>query len=240
MVSKAEEFVLDVRRAARLEQRPTFATDSQLVDPDTAAKALQRAAMWLTPKAVATYDPAAFSPWPSDLQQELRGAVESFRSVAATIPPDKPAKGQQFRDGLQAFRRLSSAVQRGVWADWKEDANCLIKQVEDWAAELKWVTRRVDKKLNEMLLGEYHLDQLYLHAEGNLYILDPIARFVPGALGAFDLSIQPSFYVTSIYHHMDGVWYIHLDVRQGVHGVRKEPLTRDTFTRAVAELRSML
>ena len=104
MVNQSEEFILDVRRAARQQQKPTVATDSQLIDPDTISRVLQRAAIWLTPKTVAVYDPAAFTAWPSEQQQELRGAVEGFRSVAATVPPDKPATGLQFRDGLQAFR----------------------------------------------------------------------------------------------------------------------------------------
>jgi hypothetical protein len=240
MYPKAEEFILDVRRAARLEQKPTVATDSQLIDPDTTARALQRAAIWLTPKIVAAYDPTAFSACPDDLQKELRGAVEAFSSIAATVPADKPATATQFRDGLQAFARLKTSVRKMVRAEWENAANDLLKRVEDWAAELKWVTRREKKKLGEIRIGEYLLDQLYMHAEGNLYILDPVARFVPGGLGAFDLSIQPSFYVTSIYRHMDSVWYVHLDVRQGVHGAKNEPLTQDSFRRALAELRSML
>ena len=38
MLPKAEEFILDVRSAVRLEQKPTVATDSQLIDPDTTAR----------------------------------------------------------------------------------------------------------------------------------------------------------------------------------------------------------
>ena len=240
MVTKAEEFILDVRRAARQERKPTVTTDSQLIDPATATKVLQRAAMWLTPKIVATYDPDAFTASPGDIQQELRTAVADFRAIAATVPPDKPATGQQFREGLQAFGQLTSAVQKVVWADWKNAANGLIEQVEGWAAESKWVTRRVVKKISELLIGDYQLDQLYLHANGNLYILDPLARFIPGGLGAFDLSIQPSFYVTSIYRHLDGVWQVHLDVGRGVQGAKKEPLTRESFEKALEELKSLL
>lgn len=240
MVSKAEEFILDVRKAARLEQKPTVATDSQLIDPETGAKALRRAAMWLTPRVVATYDPTAFTVWPENLQQELNSAVEGFRLVATTVLPDQPATGQQFRDGLQAFGRLTSAVQKVVLADWEATAKKLVNQVEGWAAELQWVTRREAKKLNEILIGEYQLDQLYFHAEGHLYILDPLARFVPGGLGAFDLSIQPSFNVTSIYRHTDHEWYIHLDIGEGTQAAKTVLLTRETLGRAVAELRSML
>jgi hypothetical protein len=229
-----------VRRAARLEQKPTTTTDSQLIDPDTTARALQRAAIWLTPKIVATYDPAAFKALPGELQEELLRAVEGFRTVAVTVAPDKPATAPQFRDGVQAFDRLKAAAQKVVRAEWESAANGLINQVESWAAESSWVTRRERKKLKETLIGDYVLDQLYMHAEGHLYILDPLARFVPGGLGSFDLSIQPSFYVTSIYRQMDEGWFVHLNFGQGAHGARKELLTQDSFRLAVAELRSML
>src|SRR5437868_261523 len=100
MVPKAEEFILDVRRAARLEQKPTATTDSELINPEAAARALRRAAFWLNPKTVGAYDPAAFSAWPAELQEELRGAVEGFRRVAAAVAPDQPATNDQFREGL--------------------------------------------------------------------------------------------------------------------------------------------
>ncbi len=240
MNPKAEEFVLDVRRAANLELKPTVTTDSQLIDPETAASALGRAAIWLTPKVVEAYDPAAFRSWPDELQTGLGRAVEGFRAVSATVPPDKPATASQFREGVRIFGELKEAVRKIVWADWKTEADRLIAHVEVWAGEFGWKTRQEAKKLNEMLIGEYTLDQLYMYAEGNLYVLDPIARFIPGGLGLFDLSIQPSFYITSIYRHLDDTWFIHLDVGQGVQGAKKEPLSADALKRAIVELRSLL
>ena len=240
MLPKAEEFILDVRSAVRLEQKPTVATDSQLIDPDTTARALHGAAMWLTPKIADAYDPASFVTWSSDLQDELRQAVDVFKSVAGSVRPDKPASPSQFRDGVQAFDRLKAAVQKVIRDEWRNAATRLTENIELWAKEYGWVIRREQKKLKELLIGDYELDQLYMHAEGSLYILDPLARFIPGGLGAFDLSIQPSFYITSIYRHMDNVWYVHLDVGQGLHAAKKEPLTKETFKQAVAELRSML
>jgi hypothetical protein len=240
MHPKADEFILDVRRAMRMEAKPTVTTDSQLIDPDSVARVLERATIWLTPKIVEVYDPAAFAAWPEDLQTELHVAVEGFRAVASTVPPDKPAAPPQAREGVQAFARLKEAVQKVALSEWLDRGHALINEVEAWAKEFGWVTRRQQKKMDELLLGEYALDQLYMHAEGNLYILDPVARFIPGGLGAFDLSIQPSFYVTSIYCHKDGTWYIHLDVGQGERGTRKERLSGHSLRGGVMELRSLL
>jgi hypothetical protein len=240
MHPKADEFIRDVRRAVRMEAKPTVTTDSQLIDPDSAVRVLERAMLWLTPKIVEAYDPLAFEAWPEETQTKLRAAVEGFRAVASAVPEAKPATAPQAREGVLAFARLKDAVQKVALSEWLDRGNALINEVEAWANEFGWVTRRQPKKMDELLLGEYALDQLYIHAEGNLYILDPVARFIPGGLGAFDLSIQPSFFVTSIYGHTDGTWCIHLNVGQGLRGARKEPLSPDSLKDAVKDLRSLL
>ena len=155
MVSTADEFILDVRRAARLEQKPSVATDSQLIDPDTSARVLQRAAIWLTPKVVAAYDPAAFEAWSAELQEDLHRAVDAFRSIAGNVPSDESATATQFRKGLQAFHQLKSAVQKVVRTDWESAAKGLIEQVEGWADKFGWVARREEKKLNERRTPEF-------------------------------------------------------------------------------------
>jgi hypothetical protein len=186
MHPKADEFILDVRRAARQEGKPIVTTDSQLINAEAVARVFERAMLWLTPKIVEAYDPAAFEAWSRDLQAEMREAVDRFRAVASTVPPDNPATPHQARNGVQAFARLKEAVRKVAWSEWLREGGGLIYRVEAWAKEFGWTTRREPKKLNELLLGEYTLDQLYMHAEGNLYILDPVARFNPGGLGAFE------------------------------------------------------
>jgi len=240
MATQASDFILDVRRAARLVHKPIVTTDSQLIDPTMISKALQRAATWLTPKILETYDPAAFKTWPGELQEELRDAVNEFRTVAANVPSDKPATTPLFQEGVRAFDRLQTAVQKVVRIEWENAANSLISKVESWAKEFGWFPRRETKMLSETLIGDYSLDRLYMYAEGNLFILDPLARFIPGGLGAFDLSIQPSFYITSIYRDTQGEWFVHLDVGQGGHNAKKERLTKETFRTAVNELRSLI
>ena len=240
MQSKAEEFILDVRRATRMEAKPTVTTDSQLIDPDSVARVLQRAMIWLTPMIVEAYNPEAFAAWPKDRKTELHAAVEDFRAVASKVPPAEPATPLQAREGVQAFARLKEAVRNVALSEWLDSGNGLINDVEAWAKEFGWVTRRQPKTMNELLLGKYALDQLYMHAAGNLYILDPVARFIPGGLGAFDLSIQPSFNVTSIYRHEDGTWYINLGVGQGVRGAQKKQLSKHSLKEAVMELWSLL
>jgi hypothetical protein len=240
MVPKREQFILDVRRAVRLEQKPIVATDSEMINPDAVSRALQRAALWLTPKTVENYDPAEFTALSQDLQDSLRSAVDAFLAAAKTVPSDKAGTAVQFKDGLAAFERLIGAVRQVVLKEWTEAVEGLIKQVEQWSEDFGWRTRREEKKLTETLLGAYSLPQLQFFTEQHLYVLDPIARFVPEAMGAFDLSIQPSYYLTTLFRDYDGAWQVHLDVGQGVKGKRTEPWSEDSYRRVVEELRTLL
>jgi hypothetical protein len=231
MVPSREEFILDVRRAARLQQKPTVITDSELIAPDAVSKALQRVALWLTPSVVEKYDANDFSTFPDDRQEELRQAVDDFRAVAAAVPLGEPATKDQFSRGLEAFRRLILAIQKIVLPEWQQAVEDLIAKTEEWSADFGWRTRRVAKDLTETLLASYKLPQLQIYAEQHLYVLDPVARFVRGAIGAFDLSIQPSYDETSLYRDFDGTWW------RGPKGGHREQWSQDLFRRSIEDLR---
>jgi hypothetical protein len=235
MVPKREEFVLDVRRAARLAEKPPVITSSGLANPDVITKVLHRAA-WLTPKVVEHYDPAEFGDLPPELRESLTRSVETFRAIAATIPADHHAGAEQFARGEEAFRALLTAIRDVVLAEWLHAVDGLAGNTESWAKELGWVTKRVQRRLSETLLGTYGTPQLLMHAAPNLYVLDPVARFVPGAAGAFDLSVQPSFYTISLYRDFGGVWYAHHDVGQGVNTGKRDVWSKDTLQKCVEEL----
>lgn len=238
MTPKADKFISDVRLAARLEQKPFVVTNAQLFGPSVVARALERAAIWLTPKVVDSYDPAEFQDLAREQREELNTAVDAFRSIASSIPSDQPATESQFRDGLQTFNRLKSAIQKVVMVDWESAANSLIQQVEGWARDLGWNTRREAKDLTETLIGSYRLDRLYLHAEGNLYVLEPLARFVAGGSGGFVLSLQLSSNSTGIYRHSDGVWRVHLQADGDPEVTEGDRLSKESFCAALRELRS--
>jgi hypothetical protein len=239
MIPRQEEFFLDVRSAVRFQQRPIVTANSGLVDPDPISRILERAAFWLTPKVVARYDPQDFTSLPADQQVELCSAVDEFRALAASVSPCTNLTNAEFNRGLESFQRLVSAVRRIVLEEWTRAACSLINQADEWAQGFGWRTRRVEKNLTETLLGPYTLPQMQLYAEQHLHVLDPVGRFVPGATGAFDLSIQPSFELTNLYRDYGRVWYVHLDVGQGVNGARHEAWSVDTFRKSVDELRSL-
>jgi hypothetical protein len=235
-----EEFILDVRRAERLFQQPYVQADSNGIDTDAIAKILHRAAIWLTPKIVEQYRPEDFTDWSSESQEGLHLAVDQFRETARQVPPDKPATYEQFTDGSRRFRDLVKVLGTMVRDEWMDALNKVGGQAEKWSSEVGWRSRRVNKAISESLLGSYEAPQLLIFAEPNLYVLDPIARFVPGAQGLLDLSVQPSYNTSSLYRDDSGKWHVHLEIRNGVaHGTRVD-WSKDAFLRCIEELRVLV
>ncbi len=237
---RREEFTLDVRRSARTLQKPNVEADSDAVDTDAIAKILHRAALWLTPKVVEHYDPDDFADEQADQQDRLRLAVEEFRRIARQVPPDQPATVDQFMKGAELFRELIKVLGSMVLAEWMCAIDAVERKAEEWSAEVAWRTRRVNKKMNESLIGPYEAPQLLIFAEPYLYVLDPVARFVPGAQGAFDVAVQPSYYTTSMYRDDNGIWYVHLDIGKGAANGRRVEWDRSSFLSCVEQLRAFV
>jgi hypothetical protein len=240
MTPKGEQFILKVRQAARTAEKPAVITSSGLANPEVISRTLHRAALWLTPKVIEGYDAVDFHSWPTELQESLTSAVNDFHAITDTIPSGKAATVEQFARGEEAFQRLAGSVRTIVLWEWTKAAEDLIANTDSWAQEVGWATRRVEKRLSETLLGTYTLSQMLIHAAPYLYALDPVARFVPGAAGAFDLSIHPSYYTASLYRDYDGVWYAHYGVGPEANSGQRHAWNRDAFRKCVEELRSLL
>jgi hypothetical protein len=237
---RREEFILDVRRSARTLQKPSVEADSDAVDTDEIAKILHRAALWLSPKVVEHYHAEDFTDWPKEQQDRLGQAVEEFREIASQVPPDNPVTFDQFTEGSQRFRHMINVLGGMVLGEWMNAIGTVEKQAEEWSAEAGWRTRRVNKTISESLVGTYEVPQLLIYAEPNLYVLDPVARFVPGGQGSFDFAIQPSYFTTSLYRDDSGNWYVHLEVRNGVSEGKRVEWCRDAFRQCIEQLRAFV
>ena len=238
---RSEIFILDLRRAAGLIQKPTVWTSGvQLMNGETYAMVLRQADLWLTPKVVAQFDPTDFQMWDEGSRLALAERVAAFRRIAETVSPNKPATEEQYRAGLSALKQLVEQLGGMVLGEWERALNRVTTEMESWCAAVNVSVRKEPKQVNEGLLGTYQTFQALLYFEQHLYLFDPLARFVPGAKGLIDLSIQPSFYVTSLYRGYDDGWFVTLDVGQGARGGRREPFSKDSFFAALKELRSLL
>lgn len=237
---RREEFILDVQRSARTLQKPTVEANADAVDTDAISKILQRAAQWLTPKVVMHYDPDDFAGCGEEQQEQLHLAVAKFREIAGKVRPGQSPNVEQFMEGAERFRELVNVLGCIVLAEWINAMETVERQAEEWSTKAAWRTRRVNKTMSESLIGAYEGQQLLIFAEPNLYVLDPIARFVPGAQGLLDFTIQPSYNTTSMYRDDRGIWYLHLDVGKGLANGRRVKWKRNAFYACIGQLKVLV
>jgi len=230
---RREKFILDVRRSARTVQKSEVEADSDAMDADAITKILHRAALWLTPKLVERYRPKDFADWPKEQRARLELAVQEFRKIARQVTQNELVTVDQFMEGTRCFRELVNVLGEIVRVEWTQAIGTIEHQAEEWSAEIGWRTRRVNKKISESLIGTYEAPQLLIFAEPNLYVLDPVARFIPGGQGSFDVAIQPSYYTTSLYRDDSGKWSVHLEVRNGVSKGRRVEWSKDAFRQCI-------
>src|SRR5271155_4741049 len=81
-------------------------------------------------------------------------------------------------------------VLRDEWLNVLAD---LTSSVKGWAEELDWSTRQISKKMKDSRLGFYEAPAWLMHKETIHVLLDPVARFAPGADGVVDLYLIPAY-----------------------------------------------
>jgi hypothetical protein len=107
-----------------------------------------------------------------------------------------------------------------VKAEWLDRLNALVGDVEGWARASGWRTRRIAKTVNERRLGTYRVPVLLMEKDTIESVLNPVARFVPGADGAVDLYVAPAYDdVASLYFEGDH-WVVH-------YGERPDPMATE-------------
>ena len=230
-----DEFIQNLRLAAGLISPKVQTTGTELDAGSTSAR-LARAALWLTPKAVEGFDPDEFNDLHEAERKELKNSVTAFRALAEAIPPQSPATDEQYRSGLDLLQRIFSIVRKLILDEWSSSVEQLISQAEEWTREKGWSSRRESKTVRERLLDSYDLSQLLIQVNGSTLLLDPVARFVPGALGVADLALVPSYHSVRIPRREDG-WHLHIDPdRRG--GEESQSLwNEEAFLHAVELLR---
>ena len=96
----------------------------------------------------------------------------------------------------------------GIRDEWVASVEQLVGDAEVWARKQDWAVRRDAKTIQEDRLGQYTVPRLLIHATAGRLLLDPVARYVPGAMGAVDLYVLPSYDAVMISRADDG-WRLH-------------------------------
>jgi hypothetical protein len=117
----------------------------------------------------------------------------------------------------------------------------LVEQVNTWAKELDWSTRRIEKKLEDSKVGSYKAPALVLQKDTVRVLLDPIARSSPGAEGVVDLYLMPAFDDIASLYFYDGQWHLHY-MAPGTPAVGPtreadaKPLSKESLGAVLAEM----
>lgn len=75
---------------------------------------------------------------------------------------------------------------------WLSLVDGLLSQIEKWAAQKEWQTRREEKTLTEGIIGTYSVPVLQVKLPAGVLYVDPMARYVIGAGGRVDLYSWPT------------------------------------------------
>jgi hypothetical protein len=100
------DFLDNVRVARNLFVHGRATGDSRQLDPAALTQAIIRAAIWLTPKAVESFNEADFVELGPGRQRALGEAVREFDLIARQVRPNSPASDAQVSQAGDALRRL--------------------------------------------------------------------------------------------------------------------------------------
>jgi len=109
----------------------------------------------------------------------------------------------------EARTGIDAADPEAVTAEWLRRLASLVNEIEGWARASGWRTRRIAKTVSERRLGTYKVPVLLMEKDTVEVVLNPVARFVPGANGAVDLYVAPAYDdIATLYLEGDR-WVLH-------------------------------
>jgi hypothetical protein len=137
--------------------------------------------------------------------------------------------------------KKQSAAPEEMRDRWLRELRALIIKVEDWARDLDWCYRRIERKMEDSQIGAYKAPALLLQKETIRVLMEPIARSAPGVEGLVDLYLLPAYDDIASLYHYGGGWHVHYpfpgDTPAGnIRDTGGRPLSKDTFRQVLEEL----
>jgi hypothetical protein len=114
--------------------------------------------------------------------------------------------------------------------EWIAAVEQVISDAETWATEQHWFVHRGPKTITEAPIGTYEVPTLLIQATSGRFVLDPIARYVIGALGVIDLCVHPSYDYVMIVR-TDAGWQFETNPK-----TISRPWSKQTFFEVLSEL----
>jgi hypothetical protein len=125
---------------------------------------------------------------------------------------------------------------------WIDRVTSLVGQVEQWAREMGWSTRRLQKELEDERIGKHRVPALLMQQDTYRILLEPIGRSTAGAEGVVDLYLIPAYDDIASLYYYENRWNLHymFPGTRPVAAVREtepRPLSKETLEEALAEMR---
>jgi hypothetical protein len=125
--------------------------------------------------------------------------------------------------------------------EWLSRLLGLLNSVKGWAEELDWSTRQISKKMDDSRLGPYEAPSLLMQKEATRVLLDPVARFAPGADGVVDLYLMPAYDDIASLYFVDGQWRLHYSFASAagmsIGETESRPLSKETLGQVLDQMR---
>lgn len=119
-------------------------------------------------------------------------------------------------------------------AEWLARLHSLVAQIEQWARDRDWSTRRIEKRMEDSILGVYQAPALLLQQDVVRLFLEPISHSTPGSEGAVDLYLMPAYDDIASIYFADGGWHVHYVFEDSPPAAKfdksmTQPLSQETF-----------
>jgi hypothetical protein len=118
--------------------------------------------------------------------------------------------------------------------EWLERLSGLVETVRDWAQDLDWSTRRIEKKMEDSEIGTYKAPALLLQKETVRALLEPISHSAPGVAGIVDLYLMPAYDDIARLYFSDDRWQLYHEFPgaptvPNLRGAEPRPFSKETF-----------
>ncbi len=152
-----------------------------------------------------------------------------------SVTPDDPGTAREEIEAEIADRMEDRSI-------WIERVTALVDQVERWAREMDWSTRRVEKKLDDAWIGKLQVPALLMQEETCRVLLEPVGRSAPGAEGVVDLYLMPAnddIANLYFYSNQSNLQYVPAGSMSvgAAHAVAVMPLSKETLRKVLVEMR---
>jgi len=125
----------------------------------------------------------------------------------------------------------------GIRDQWVARVTELVDQAEEWARELGWATRRIDKRLDDYELGTHRVPALLLQEGTTRLILEPIGRSAGEIEGVVDLYLMPAYDdAARLFFHNGGWHFDFVPAGEARFTGVDAPLTQPAFHSLLEEL----